>query len=50
MPLLVEWVKINTNGTAKGLPGSAGVGGIFRLSDGSTISSFMVSLGPHFAH
>ena len=50
VPPPVGWVKINTDGAAKGSPGLAGAGGIFKLSDCSAISSFAVPLGPRFAH
>ncbi|XP_019418611.1 PREDICTED: uncharacterized protein LOC109329402 [Lupinus angustifolius] len=34
------WIKVNTDGAAKGFPGMAGVGGIFRNNHGECIACF----------
>jgi len=39
-----DWVKINTNGAARGYPGFATCGGIFRWSMGEFIGAFFAFL------
>ncbi|XP_019458852.1 PREDICTED: uncharacterized protein LOC109358812 [Lupinus angustifolius] len=41
------WIKVNTNGAAKGSPGLAGAGGIFRNINGSCVAYFASFLGIH---
>ena len=45
IPPLQGWYKVNTDGAAKGCPGIAGAGGIFRLFSGVSVGSFDVPLG-----
>lgn len=43
------WVKCNTNGAARGSPGLATYGGIFRDSSAATLGCFMLPLGINYA-
>lgn len=45
----LNWVKINTDGAAKGQPGIISCGGVFRCSEGSVLSCFHWDLGIGFA-
>ncbi|XP_050113925.1 uncharacterized protein LOC126592246 [Malus sylvestris] len=44
-PPLFSWVKVNTDGLAKGNPGPAACGGVFRDSAGYFLGGFSLSLG-----
>ncbi|XP_019451698.1 PREDICTED: uncharacterized protein LOC109353792 [Lupinus angustifolius] len=43
------WIKVNTDGAAKGFPGLAGVGGIFRNNHGDFIACFAEFIDYQFA-
>ena len=48
-PLPTYWFKVNIDGAAKWCPGSLGAGGIFRISNGYSVGSFIVPLGSKFS-
>ena len=41
----VNWVVLNTDGAAKGVPGPAGGGGLFRDNRGFLVSAFIANFG-----
>ncbi|KAM1823097.1 hypothetical protein ACFX14_025043 [Malus domestica] len=45
LPPPFSWVKVNTDGLAKGNPGPAACGGVFRDSAGYFLGGFSLSLG-----
>ena len=44
-----SWIKVNIDGSARGTPGHAGCGGIFRTCRGFIKGSFSYYLGINFA-
>lgn len=40
-----SWIKLNSDGLAKGSPGPAAIGGLFRNSNGHVIGAFYKSIG-----
>ena len=48
-PPSVDWVKVNTDGSALGAPGPSGAGGIFRNARGFSKGCFAFSTGEAFA-
>lgn len=44
-PPPINWIKINTDGAARGSPGDASCGGVFRNFTGGIIGSFSSFLG-----
>ncbi|KAL6189533.1 hypothetical protein ACLB2K_040921 [Fragaria x ananassa] len=44
-PPFFPWIKVNTDGLAKGNPGPAACGGVFRDASGGFLGSFCHSLG-----
>ncbi|XP_050222916.1 uncharacterized protein LOC126673008 [Mercurialis annua] len=48
-PPLVNWIKVNTDGSATGSPGIAGSGGIFRNARGFPKGAFAFGIGSSLA-
>ncbi|XP_062028868.1 uncharacterized protein LOC133744853 [Rosa rugosa] len=48
-PPISPWIKLNTDGLAKGNPGPAACGGVFRDCQGRFIGGFSTTLGHHNA-
>ena len=49
LPPPPDWIKVNTDGAARGAPGPSGCGGIFRNYRGFVKGSFAFSVGNCFA-
>ncbi|XP_024195655.1 uncharacterized protein LOC112198776 [Rosa chinensis] len=43
------WIKLNTDGLAKGNPGPAACGGVFRVANGQYFGGYCQGLGQHSA-
>ena len=48
-PSRLSWFKVNSDGASNGAPGPSGAGGIFRIFNGKSIGTFVVTLGIQFA-
>lgn len=49
LPPTSSWIKVNTDGAAKGAPGMAGRGGIFRGENVAILGCFTFNVGVSFA-
>ncbi|KAJ4715617.1 Ribonuclease H [Melia azedarach] len=46
----IGWIKVNTDGMAKGNPGSSACGGVFRDCDGAFLGGYGLALGHQTAY